>query len=63
MTIMMTRPERAVGGVWDAAVTGGRMKRTRLCHAQVHTDTYRARTVKAAAGSQAGLEAFSSTAA
>lgn len=34
-----TRPERAVGGLWDLAMTTGRTKPTRLCHAQVHVDT------------------------
>lgn len=34
-----TRSERAVGGLWDSAMTAGRTKLTRLCHAQVHVDT------------------------
>lgn len=58
-----TRPQRAVGGLWHLAVTNGRMKLTRLCHAQVHVDTFRARTVKAAATLQLGAEGTRSAAA
>lgn len=38
------------------------MKLTRLCHAQGHGDTFRARTVKAAAGLHLGAEGTCSTA-